>query len=185
MTEPLLICLVGAECSGKTTLAQALAAHFSGLWVPESLRTFCEVHGRTPNKEEQSEVLESQLFRETELLAQARREACNHVFCDTAPLLTAVYSEYFFSDKSLYARAHALHSGYSLTILLAPDLPWQPDGIQRDGPNVRDRVQSLIERELSLHPRVARISGYGASRLQAAISAVESLVLIDSRICKT
>ena len=185
MTEPLLICLVGAECSGKTTLAQALAAHFSGLWVPESLRTFCEVHGRTPNKDEQSEVLESQLFRETELLAQARREACNHVFCDTAPLLTAVYSEYFFSDKSLYARAHVLHSGYSLTILLAPDLPWQPDGIQRDGPNVRDRVQSLIERELSLHPRVARISGYGASRLQAAISAVESLVLIDSRICKT
>ena len=185
MTEPLLICLVGAECSGKTTLAQALAAHFSGLWVPESLRTFCEVHGRTPNKEEQSEVLECQLFLETELLAQARREACNHVFCDTAPLLTAVYSEYFFSDKSLYARAHALHSGYSLTILLAPDLPWQPDGIQRDGPNVRDRVHSLIERELTLHPRVARISGYGASRLQAAISAVESLVLIDSRICKT
>ena len=185
MTEPMLICLLGAECSGKTTLARALAAHFSGRWVPESLRTFCEVHARTPKMHEQSEILESQLFRETEMLTQARREECNHVFCDTAPLLTAVYSEFFFSDKSLYERAHALHSRYSLTILLAPDLPWQPDGVQRDGPNVRDRVHKLIERELIQHPRVARISGQGASRLQAAISAVESLVSNDSRICKT
>lgn len=185
MTEPMLICLVGAECSGKTTLAQALAAHFSGLWVPESLRTFCEVHGRTPKVDEQSEILESQLSRETEQLVLARHGKCAHVFCDTAPLLTAVYSEFFFSDRSLYERAHALHSRYSLTILLAPDLPWQPDGVQRDGPNVRDGVHSLIERELTQHPRVARISGRGASRLQAAISAVESLVSIDSRICKT
>lgn len=185
MTEPMLICLVGAECSGKTTLAQALAAHFSGLWVPESLRTFCEVHGRTPKVDEQSEILESQLSRETEQLVQARHGKCAHVFCDTAPLLTAVYSEFFFSDRSLYERAHALHSRYSLTILLAPDLPWQPDGVQRDGPNVRDGVHSLIERELTVHPQVARISGRGASRLQAAISAVESLVSIDSRICKT
>ena len=100
MTEPMLICLLGAECSGKTTLARALAAHFSGRWVPESLRTFCEVHARTPKMHEQSEILESQLFRETEMLAQARREECYHVFCDTAPLLTAVYSEFFFSDKS-------------------------------------------------------------------------------------
>jgi nicotinamide riboside kinase len=181
----MLICLVGAECSGKTTLAKALATHFSGLWVPEYLRTFCDVQGRTPHVREQSEILDAQVLQETEMLAQAFREECKHVFCDTAPLLTAIYSDLFFSDKSLYERAHALHSRYSLTILLAPDLPWQPDGLQRVGADVRDRVHSLIERELALQPRVARISGTGVSRVQAAISAVDSLMSVDSRICRT
>ena len=33
-----LICIIGAECTGKTTLARALAAHFACPWVPEHLR---------------------------------------------------------------------------------------------------------------------------------------------------
>lgn len=185
MTEPVLISLVGAECTGKTTLAQALAAHFSGRWVPEHLRTFCDVHGRPPMRDEQSAVLEAQLTRETELLVQVHGEERGYVFCDTAPLLTAVYSDFFYDDKSLYERARVLHSRYSLTILLAPDLPWQPDGVQRDGADVRDRVHSLIERELALQPRVVRISGTGACRLQSAISAVASLKSFDSSICPT
>lgn len=185
MTEPMLICLVGAECSGKTTLAKALAAHFSGLWVPEYLRTFCDVRGRTPHAAEQSEILDAQLLQETEILAQAFRQERSHVFCDTAPLMTAIYSDLLFSDRSLYERARALHTRYSLTILLAPDLPWQADGHQRDGADVRDRVHRLIERELALQPRVARISGTGGARVQAAISAVDSLMTVDPRICPT
>src|ERR1035437_2749974 len=40
-----LICIIGAECTGKTTLARALAEHFDCPWVPEYLRDFCDAHG--------------------------------------------------------------------------------------------------------------------------------------------
>lgn len=182
MKEPLLICLMGAECSGKTTLAQALARHFAGRWVPEHLRRFCEVHGRTPKAHEQAGILQAQLALEAQTLVLARNEGCGYVFCDTAPLLTAIYSDFHFSDSTLYERARALQERYALTLALAPDLPWRADGGQRDGAPTRARIHALIERELARQPRVARISGTGEARLQAAIRAVQSLA--SDPICK-
>lgn len=137
MKTPVLICLMGTECTGKTTLAQTLARHFAGLWVPEYLRTFCDLHGRTPHPEEQSLIVQTQLDHEAQAITQARQKGCMHVFCDTAPLLTAIYSDYIFADRTLYARARALHTRYALTLALAPDLPWQADGLQREGAHVR------------------------------------------------
>ena len=37
------IVLTGPECSGKTTLAAALAAHFGAPWVPEAARQYIEM----------------------------------------------------------------------------------------------------------------------------------------------
>jgi nicotinamide riboside kinase len=174
--EPRLICLIGAECTGKTTLAQALAARMGGLWVPEYLRRFTDTHGRPPERHEQLGVLNEQVRRETAMLDTARSEACAWVFCDTAPLLTAVYSDHIFGDKSLYPQAHGLHARYALTLLLEPDIPWVADGMQRDGETVRADVQARIERALSQWdwPYV-RISGSQEARLLAATRHVQSL----------
>lgn len=172
---PLLICLIGAECTGKSTLAQTLARHFSGLWVPEALRTFCDARGRAPTHGEQSEILATQLAQEASAFAQARAQRHRHVFCDTSALLTAIYSEFYFSDRTLYARAHALQARYTLTLLLAPDLPWVADGLQRDGHQARSAVDTLIRQELSNRYPLTAISGTGDSRFQAAVGAVAAL----------
>ena len=108
MNHPKLICLLGAESTGKTTLARQLAANFDCPWVPEVLRTFCDEQGRTPTREEQSEVLETQHRQVLSAQALARQNKAPFVFCDTAPLLTAVYSDFVFGDGALYARARAL-----------------------------------------------------------------------------
>jgi NadR type nicotinamide-nucleotide adenylyltransferase len=39
------VALVGAESTGKTTLAQALAAHFGTVWVPEFARAYLLARG--------------------------------------------------------------------------------------------------------------------------------------------
>ena len=173
--DPRLICLIGAECTGKTTLAQALAAQMGGLWVPEYLRTFTAEHGRTPDRAEQLHILQQQVQLETAALATARQQRCNWVLCDTAPLLTAIYSDCAFGDASLYPQAHGLHARYALTLLLEPDLPWVADGLQRDGAVVRAAVHARIERALSewAWPHV-RSGGTGDARLQAALDAVLS-----------
>lgn len=172
MKAPLLIGIMGAECTGKTTLAQALAQHFGGLWVPEHLRQFCAAHARTPKAGEQAAIMQAQLALEAQALALAREEGRGYVFCDTTALLSAIYSEFHFADPSLYGRARALQARYALTLALAPDLPWVADGVQRDGAPARAGIHALIERELAGQPRVARIAGTGAARLQAAILAL-------------
>jgi nicotinamide riboside kinase len=176
MTVPVAICLIGAECTGKTSLAAALAAHFDGLWVGEHLREFCALHGRTPCRDEQLGIMEQQFQLEKRVLDQAEVFGKRWVFCDTAPLLTAVCSEFYFEDRSLYPRARALHARYLLTLNLQPDIPWVKDGIQRDGAHVRAPVQAIIDREMQLLALpYCRIAGCGDARRQAAIDVIQAL----------
>jgi nicotinamide riboside kinase len=163
---PRLICIIGAESTGKTTLAQALASQFNSPWVAEHLREFCDAHGRTPARQEQGLILETQVVHESAALVNAGHSAAPFVFCDTAPLLTAIYSEFVFSDRSLFARAHQLHARYATTLVLQPDIAWVADGVQRDGSQVRAPITEMIERELLAHGHsFHRISG---NRLESA-----------------
>ena len=173
-TEPQLIALMGAECSGKTTLAQALARHFEGLWVPEYLRTFCQQQGRLPVAAEQLMIMQTQWAHQSELLTQAREQGCGYLFCDTTALQTAIYSDYYFADRSLYARARWWHRRYALTLLLVPDIGWQPDDGQRDGDRAQSAIHAMIEHELASLPTLRRVTGAGEDRLRGAIHALAS-----------
>ena len=183
MNAPKLICLLGAESTGKSTLARQLAEHFACPWVPEYLRAFCQQHGRTPQRDEQSLILETQHVHE--LAAAAGLTAATSgsggtggrfILCDTAPLTTAIYSDYVFADRSLYDRARALHVRYALTLLCTPDLGWVADGLMRDGPEAQTTVHGMMERELTtLGVPFARVSGAGDSRFAAAKQLLQRL----------
>jgi nicotinamide riboside kinase len=170
------ICLIGAACTGKSTLAQALAAHFDGLWAPGHLRAFCELHGRPPRVEEQAALMRAQFEQEEQVAGLAMQTGCAYMFCDGAPLLTAIYSDHYFSDRSLFDCAYALHARYALTLVLPPDLSWLPDGAQRDGEAARAAVHSRVQHALQvMHVPHIEVQGRDAARLQAAILAVETL----------
>jgi nicotinamide riboside kinase len=177
-----LICIIGAESTGKTTLAQLLAQRFSSPWVPEYLRTFCEERGRTPLQQEQTLILETQVANETRAVRTAEASNAPYVFCDTAPLLTAIYSQYVFSDLSLNGRAVQMHHRYALTLLLDTDIDWVADGMQRDGAHVREPVTAMIEQLLVLNnfPH-ARVSGQHDARFASAINAMTQRGLIAAR----
>ncbi|MCF8159387.1 MAG: ATP-binding protein [Polaromonas sp.] len=176
MPSPQRICLIGAECTGKSTMAQALAAHFGGLWVPEHLRAFCDLHGRTPRVEEQAAIMRAQFEQEEQGVGLALQAGCDHVFCDGSPLLTAIYSDFYFSDRSLFECAQALHARYALTLVLQPDLPWWPDGLQRDSEAVRADVHARVQHALhAMRVPHIEVQGRDGERLQAAILAVETL----------
>lgn len=171
-----LICLIGAECTGKTTLAQALARELGGPWVPEYLRTFCDTRGRTPTEQEQAHIMQTQYHQEEAALQRANALGQHWVFCDTAPLLTAVYSDFIFGDKSLLVSARMLHARYALTLLLESDIAWVADGMQREGDHVRAPIQAMLEAELARVGRpVARVTGTGDVRLANALREIAAL----------
>lgn len=174
----LRLAIVGAESTGKTTLAAALAGQLAaqtGLrvtWVPEWLREWCDHTGRTPLAHEQSSVLRGQ--HERIEAAAARHDI---VVCDTTALMTAVYSAQFFGDRSLDSRAQQLHSRFELTLLMAVDLPWVADGHQRSGPQVQAPVDARLRELLQAQARPwAVVSGNGPQRLASAMAAVAPLL---------
>ncbi len=177
LRAPVFVCIIGAECTGKTQLAQQLAAEFGGVVVPEVLRQWCQSQGHTPLAADQAALMQAQIYKENQALALMDQAQVAIIFCDTCPLLTAVYSQHYFADSSLLAPAHAHHQRYALTLWLQPDLPWVADGLQRDGVIAQAAVHSLLAQQLPSHPRVIRISGSGQARLQAARAALKVAVV--------
>lgn len=172
------IAILGAESTGKTWLAAAACerlARSSGLrcaWVPEVLREWCDQRGRTPHQHEQVGIAQEQARR-----IDAAAHSVDLVLCDTTPLMTSVYSETVFGDRSLHPMALAWQRRCTLTLLTGLDLPWVADGLQRDGPHVREPVDALLRTLLEGQalPWV-RISGQQDRRLDAALQALAPLL---------
>ena len=174
MKQAFVVALLGAESTGKTTLcagiAEALAAR--GLRVAEVtevLREFCATHSRTPRQDEQLGIAREQLRR----TAAAAQDA-EIVVADTSALMIAVYSDLVFADTSLYRFAEAAQAQVDLSLLTALDLPWQPDGLQRDGAHVREPVDRLVRASLQRARRpFDEVSGSGPHRLTSALAAID------------
>ena len=173
MSDGRVIALLGAESTGKTTLAHELAEALraegrDAAVVEEYLREFCAVHGRTPQRAEQRAIANEQTRR-----IDAAAAAHALVVADTTALMIAVYSDQVFGDTSLYADAEAAQARCAATLLTALDLPWQSDGHQRDGPHVRDPVDAKVRAALErAGTGYAVVFGVGPKRLAAALAAV-------------
>lgn len=174
----LVFAIVGAESTGKSTLAHALCARLAdatGLHcvaVGEVLREWCDAQGRTPRRHEQAPIAAEQARR----IAAAAGHA-DLVVCDTTPLMTAVYSRLIFDDRTLEPSAATWQRGCTHTLLTALDLPWQADGLQRDGPQVRAPVDAALRKLLIGHGLgFSVVAGSQGHRVEAALDAVSPWV---------
>lgn len=145
MTRVLRVAILGAESSGKSTLAGALAAHYGTVWVPEYLREFVETQGRVPYESDQVEIARIQMERENAAAAMATR----FLFCDTTPLMTALYSGVYWGRVDAGLAAIDRMHDYAFTLVTAPDGPWVPDGLQRESEAVRQAVHERVLRTLN------------------------------------
>lgn len=167
------IAILGAECTGKTTLGMILVSRlpdWPAAWrfVPEFLREWCAQHQRTPCPEEQAEIAIQQAAK-----VKFQSAAGLSVIADTAPLMTAIYSDLLFQDTSLYTNAVEHHKAYDLTLVTGLDLPWVADGIQRDGVAARATVNEKLREVLDLHRLpYAVVYGVGEARTECAMDAI-------------
>ena len=139
------IAIVGAESSGKSTLAAALAQAHGSLWVPEYLREFVDIHQRVPVEAEQFGIAATQAARESGAAASND----GWLFCDATPLMTLIYSRYYFGGADPQLAALVAASSYDATLVTAPDGPWVADGLQRESAAVRQEIHDLLLGELA------------------------------------
>lgn len=134
------VAILGAESSGKSTLAAALAGRYDTVWVPEYLREFVDARGRVPLESDQIDIARTQLERENAAASKARR----FLFCDTTPMMTALYSRWYWNRvDSQLARLEQRHD-YAHTFVTAPDAPWEADGLQRESDEVRQTIHRQV-----------------------------------------
>jgi nicotinamide riboside kinase len=166
------IAILGAECSGKTTLAKRLVAKltgqgFSACGVDEALREWCATQQRTPQASEQLEIALLQIER------VHNAPTCDYLIADTSALMTAIYSEVLFNDVSLYPLALKDQQRFDLVCVMGLDLPWVADGIQRDGIAMQAKVDTQLRHILqSQGITFSVIYGTGDERLHNAMAAL-------------
>jgi nicotinamide riboside kinase len=152
------IALLGAESTGKTRLAEGLAA-------------WCAAAGRPPRPGEQLAIARAQ-ERQVDDAAAA---GAGFVIADTTAIMVLVYSGMLYEDDPLYRFALERQRGYDATLVTGLDLPWAPDGLQRDAAQPREPVDALVRTLLQRAGVPFQVVyGSGAQRLQGALAALAS-----------
>ena len=174
------IVLFGPESTGKTTLAQDLAAHYDTLWVPEYAREYLQNKWdrvqRTCEAEDLLPIARGQMRLENELTARARRL----LVCDTDLLETKVYSEaYYLGYCDPELEKHALENHYDLYLLTYIDVPWEKDDL-RDRPDQRREMFEYFRAALEENQRrFVILKGSREQRLKTAISHIDNLLTMN------
>lgn len=182
MITPLRIAVYGPESTGKTLLAEKLAAHFGAPLVAEYARERWDQQGAL-GLEDMLPIALEQWRRED---AAASEATCNLIgykssgagllICDTEALTTMLWSDLLYGTcpDELRRGAEKRCRNYALYLLCDIDVPFAPDP-QRCFPDPADREKCMriwrgaLERR---HLPYVLIRGDWAERAAAAIAAV-------------
>ncbi len=164
------VCVLGAESTGTTTLAAALAAAFGTVWVPEYGREYSERVMLDPahvwTTPEFVHIAEEQAAREE----RAAREANRVLICDTNAFVTSFWHRRYVGTSGFSSQARA-----DLYLLTGDEIPFVQDGF-RDGEHVRHDMHRWFEEALRAQevPWLL-VRGTHEERMAAAIAAIDGL----------
>lgn len=176
------VVVTGSESSGKTTLAEQLAAALGTAWVPEFSRTYAQQLQRRLTADDVAPIATGQLAAEDAAIAawRARWEAppgtdgidAPPLILDTDLVSTTVYAEHYYGACPAWIWQAARDRLAPLYLLCQPDLPWRADGV-RDQPDARRQLHVAFTARLAeLGAHVLPVRGAGAARLEVALAAV-------------
>jgi NadR type nicotinamide-nucleotide adenylyltransferase len=175
------VVLIGAESTGKTTLARRLAGHFRTEWVPEFGREHWErkIAGRSIDDPPPSWTRDE--FVEIATEQQAREEAgarrANRVlFADTNAFATGTWYERYQRSRDPRVDAIGARDRAHLYLLTSPDVPFVQDGF-RDGEGIRHWMDRRFAEQLAGGPTpLVRLEGPHEARFERAVFAVSNLL---------
>jgi HTH-type transcriptional regulator, transcriptional repressor of NAD biosynthesis genes len=171
------ICIVGAESTGTTTLAQDLAAHYRTAWVPEFGREYSEgrlLRGITADwaTDEFTRIAAEQCRMED----AAARECGGLLICDTDAFTTSIWHRRYLGQRSPVVEAIADSRRYDLYLLTGDEIPFVQDGT-RDGEHIRHWMHDTFVEELERTGReYVLLRGSREERLARAVAAIERRV---------
>ena len=168
------IVLTGAECTGKSTLAQALSGYYGEPWTAEFVRAYVEQVQRELQVDDLPKIFAGQ----TALEDTALKNTSRIIFHDTNLLSSIIYANHYFGYRTDAEQTRFLERDYALYLLCSPvGIDWRDDPGQRDGPEARDTLQTKFKASLdALRLPYIELHGDLNTRLGEAIRAVDALL---------
>lgn len=167
-------CLFGPESTGKSVLAERLAAHYGTCQVPEFARGHLDPKDGACAPADIEAIARGQMASEGAIAERARKL----LICDTDVLLTSLWSRMLFGACPSWIDAAGAAARYDLTLLTDIDAPWVDDG-QRYFPDAerRERFFALCRETLErLERPYVRLSGDWETRFAAACEAIDAFM---------
>ena len=146
--------IIGAESTGKSSLALYLAKRYNGLLVPEYARGYVERKGTTDvTYDELCGIARHQIEEMSRLYAadgtNGQSSPDQPVFFDTELIVTKVWFDYAFGRVPEWLEQAILRYPMDVYLLTYPDLPWVPDPARTNGSDaIRQELTNRYETEI-------------------------------------
>jgi HTH-type transcriptional regulator, transcriptional repressor of NAD biosynthesis genes len=141
------VVFLGAPSTGKTTLAERMAAELGTVWMPEYGREYWQLHhiDRRLTPGQLVEIAEGHLEREERLLFDANQ----YLFVDTNAITTFMFALDYHgrAEERLRQLAEVAATRYDLVFLCDADIPYD-DTWDRSGDVQRQTFQKRIVADL-------------------------------------
>lgn len=163
------LCLIGPECTGKTTLAERLAEHFGVPWVPEFAREYALQVGRLLTVDDVEPIARGQMALED---AARQPTTDNLLILDTDLISTVVYAGHYYGTCPEWIETEARARKADLYLLTDVDVPWAIDDV-RDAAAPRETLHRVFATALATYGTdFVAIRGDRETRFTAAVAAI-------------
>lgn len=166
---PRRICLIGPECTGKTTLALRLARELGAAYVPEYAREYAEARENALSAADVEPIARGQMAGE-DAAAEAER-----VVLDTDLISTLVYARHYYGECPQWIADEATRRQADLYVLMDTDIPWQPDAARDTGDEAREDLFDAFRCVLDeIGARWVIVSGVEDERWQCVLRSIHN-----------
>lgn len=169
------VCVLGAESTGTTTLAKALAEELNTTWVEEFGREYSELklarNETIWRPDEFTMIAQEQQRRE----GSAARKANRILICDTNAFATTLWHRRYVGSNSRAVDQIAKGVRCDLYLLTGEEIPFVQDGL-RDGEHIRPQMHTWFQEALAKqHTPWHLLRGSPEDRLRTALELIRNL----------
>ena len=166
------VALVGAESTGKSTLARILARRYKTVYTPEFARLWGDKRANQLQFEDSETIVRAHIAAEEALARQANRLLIN----DTTTISSVMWCHWLYQRCLPWVEELARKRRPHLALLLDTDVPWVPDPQRTLGERRGEfhaGLRALLDREGIPYEL---ISGSWQDREKRACEAVDALL---------
>jgi NadR type nicotinamide-nucleotide adenylyltransferase len=175
--KPLLVVLIGPECTGKSWLAAELARRYGVLWSPEFAREYVESKAGPISYADVDMIGLGQKSNEDAVVSRASELGMPFVVLDTDLVSTLIYSRHYYGLSPAWIEREARQRLADLYLLHHIDVEWKEDGFQREAQDRREELFESFRSTLNeLGAEVADIKGDWEDRRRKVIEHIDRLL---------